>query len=130
LFAYPRSRAHFNKKDVPPEEFEKLNKALEKINDAGTTINVKPIVLDKQTIQVAVNCSISELDEQHTANIAGTSLPGLLTRNFSTICNIKEGYVAVLSGLSSKQSTLIAIIKAEIVEPTQIAAKTPKGLLE
>jgi Flp pilus assembly secretin CpaC len=118
------------KKDVPPEEFEKLNKALEKINDAGTTINVKPIILDKQTIQVAVTCSISELDEQHTANIAGMSVPGLQNRSFCTICNIKEGYVAVLSGLSSKQSTLIAIIKAEIVEPLQTAAKPPRALSE
>jgi Flp pilus assembly secretin CpaC len=118
------------KKDVPPQEFKKLKKALESINNAGTTINIKPIVLDKQTIQVAVTCSISELDEQNTINIAGTSVPGLQNRSFSTMCNIKEGYVAVLSGLSSKQSTLIAIIKAEVVEPMQTAAKPPRGLLE
>ncbi len=118
------------KKDITPEEFDKLNTALEKIKNAGTTICVKPIVLDNQTVQVAVKASFSELDEQHTTNIAGTSVPGVKARVFCTTCNIKDGYVAVLSGQSTKQSTLITLITAEIVKPMQTAAKPPRGLLE
>jgi Flp pilus assembly secretin CpaC len=118
------------KKNITPEEFEKLKSALENINNAGTTIHVTPTVLDDQIIQVEVNYSISELDEKNATNIAGTSVPGLHTTNINTRCIIKDGYVAVLSGPSSKESTLIAIIKAEIVKPMQTAAKPPKGLLE
>jgi Flp pilus assembly secretin CpaC len=118
------------KMDVTPEEFDKLGGVLDNIKNVGTTIHVKPTVLDNQFVQVSVDGSFSEIDNQHAINVPGTSLPIVNKLDIKTTCKIKDGDVVILRGLSTKQSALIALIKAEIVKPMQTAAKAPRGLLE
>lgn len=148
------------KNGAPQDEFNKLSALAKELDKIGTNININPVFLDKQTVRLEVKGSFSELDEKHNTKVAGTTFPGIKTRHFSTTCDIKNGYVMVMSGLVRQRRidnaqadgskagknektdvkpaqaeedveniASLVLIKADIVEPNQMATKSRPGSL-
>ena len=124
------------KNDITQEDLKKLNTMLERFKNLGTKIDVTPVVTDKETVRVSMKGIFSELDEKNGVSIAGATLPGVKTREFSTTCDIKNGYVMVMTGLEQlanatsgeeevEQVALMCLIKTEIVEPDNKIATRP-----
>jgi Flp pilus assembly secretin CpaC len=118
------------KNSITSEELKKLNSMLEKFKNLGTKIDISPVVVDNDTVRVTLKGVFSELDEKHCAKVAGASLPGVRVHEFSSTCDIKNGYVMVLTGLADQAQAanqageedevepvaLMCLIKTEIVE--------------
>ena len=129
------------KNDITQEDLKKLNTMLDRFKNLGTKIDVTPVVTGKETVRVTLKGIFSELDEKHGVKVAGTTLPGVKTREFSTICDIKSGYVMVMTGLSEQNQTanatndaeeleqvaLMCLIKTEIVVPDNKIATKPNS---
>ncbi len=67
--------------------------------DYGTMIEFLPIVLGNGKIRMDVHPEISELDEAHSITIAGTTEPGILTRNAQTTVEMQAGQTLAIAGL-------------------------------
>lgn len=65
----------------------------------GVQLNFTPYVTDKDRIRLAVNANVSTRDPSATANIGGTSVPGLTTRQFATTVQLREGQTMAVAGL-------------------------------
>ncbi|WP_161604587.1 type II and III secretion system protein family protein [Roseiconus nitratireducens] len=65
----------------------------------GVELDFVPHILDNDRIRLAVSPSVSSLDFATGISIQGTSVPGLNTRNTSTVVELREGQSLAISGI-------------------------------
>jgi pilus assembly protein CpaC len=71
----------------------------------GVGLSFTPTVLRDGLINLVIKPEVSELDTAHTVTIAGTSVPGLITRKASTTLELRDGQSFLLGGLLQNDST-------------------------
>src|SRR5690606_7152920 len=69
--------------------------------DYGITLNVKPMVDEKQRISTAILAEVSSLD----FSVAINGVPGLLSRKVDSVVNVNNNDTIVISGLASSQDS-------------------------
>ena len=65
----------------------------------GVGLSFTPTVLNGGLINLVINPEVSEIDTSHTVTVAGTSVPGLITRKASTTLELRDGQSFMLGGL-------------------------------
>jgi pilus assembly protein CpaC len=71
----------------------------------GVGLSFTPTVLRDGMINIVIKPEVSEIDTAHTVTVAGTSVPGLITRKASTTLELRDGQSFMLGGLLQNQST-------------------------
>jgi pilus assembly protein CpaC len=71
----------------------------------GVGLSFTPTVLKNGMINLVIKPEVSEIDTTHTVTVAGTSVPGLITRKASTTLELRDGQSFMLGGLLQNQST-------------------------
>jgi pilus assembly protein CpaC len=71
----------------------------------GVGLSFTPTVLKHGVINLVIKPEVSEIDTTHTVTVAGTSVPGLITRKASTTLELRDGQSFMLGGLLQNQTT-------------------------
>jgi pilus assembly protein CpaC len=71
----------------------------------GVGLAFTPTVLKNGVINLVIKPEVSEIDTAHTVTVAGTSVPGLITRKASTTLELRDGQSFMLGGLLQNQTT-------------------------
>jgi pilus assembly protein CpaC len=71
----------------------------------GVGLAFTPTVLKDGLINLVIKPEVSEIDPTHTVTVAGTSVPGLITRKASTTLELRDGQSFMLGGLLQNQIT-------------------------
>ena len=71
----------------------------------GVGLSFTPTVLKDGLINLIIKPEVSEIDPTHTVTVAGTSVPGLITRRASTTLELRDGQSFMLGGLLQNQLT-------------------------
>jgi pilus assembly protein CpaC len=71
----------------------------------GVGLSFTPTVLKDGLINLVIKPEVSEIDTTHTVTVAGTSVPGLITRKASTTLELRDGQSFLLGGLLQNTST-------------------------
>jgi pilus assembly protein CpaC len=71
----------------------------------GVGLSFTPTVLKDGLINLVIKPEVSEIDTTHTVTVAGTSVPGLITRKASTTLELRDGQSFMLGGLLQNQTT-------------------------
>jgi pilus assembly protein CpaC len=71
----------------------------------GVGLSFTPTVLNGGLINLVIKPEVSEIDTTHTVTVAGTSVPGLITRKASTTLELRDGQSFMLGGLLQNQTT-------------------------
>jgi pilus assembly protein CpaC len=71
----------------------------------GVGLSFTPTVLNNGVINLVIKPEVSEIDTTHTVTVAGTSVPGLITRKASTTLELRDGQSFLLGGLLQNDST-------------------------
>jgi pilus assembly protein CpaC len=71
----------------------------------GVGLSFTPTVLGNGVINLVIKPEVSEIDTTHTVTVAGTSVPGLITRKASTTLELRDGQSFLLGGLLQNDST-------------------------
>ena len=70
----------------------------------GVQIRFLPVITDKDRVRLQLAGMVSALDNNLTASVGGTNVPGTNTRNFFTTVELREGQTLALAGLISSGS--------------------------
>ena len=102
LVAKSGEEAHFlSGGQFPIQVIDELGRPSIVFKDYGITLNVKPIVDDKQRISTAILAEVSSLD----FSVAINGVPGLLSRKVDSVVNVNDNDTIVISGLASSQDS-------------------------
>ena len=71
----------------------------------GVGLSFTPTVLKNGIINLVIKPEVSEIDTSHTVTVAGTSVPGLITRKASTTLELRDGQSFMLGGLLQNSGT-------------------------
>jgi len=71
----------------------------------GVGLSFTPTVLKDGVVNLIIKPEVSELDPTHTVTVAGTSVPGLITRKASTTLELRDGQSFMLGGLLQNSVT-------------------------
>ena len=71
----------------------------------GVGLSFTPTVLTNGIINLVIKPEVSEIDTSHTVTVAGTSVPGLITRKASTTLELRDGQSFMLGGLLQNSGT-------------------------
>jgi len=71
----------------------------------GVDVQFVPYIVDRDRIRLRVRGQVSARDDEEGADIAGTSVPGTRTRDFSTTVELRDGQTLAMAGLM--QTTLV-----------------------
>jgi pilus assembly protein CpaC len=71
----------------------------------GVGLSFTPTVLRDGLINLVIKPEVSEIDTTHTVTVAGTSVPGLITRKAATTLELRDGQSFMLGGLLQNQLT-------------------------
>jgi pilus assembly protein CpaC len=71
----------------------------------GVGLAFTPTVLKEGLINLVIKPEVSEIDPTHTVTVAGTSVPGLITRKASTTLELRDGQSFMLGGLLQNTNT-------------------------
>jgi pilus assembly protein CpaC len=102
----------------------------------GTIVDFVPFLTDRESINLEFRATLSELDDDHSITVSGTTVPGLNAMSLDTALKVKTDQIAVMTGNwqsrakkeaanakddSPKETAeavmLLLLIKPEIVEP-------------
>jgi len=72
----------------------------------GVDVQFTPFIVDRDRIRLRVRGQVSARDDEESANINGTNVPGTNTRDFFTTVELRDGQTLALAGLI--QSTLVS----------------------
>jgi pilus assembly protein CpaC len=70
----------------------------------GVSLTFTPVVLSEGRISLKVMTEVSELNPQNSVTIAGTTVPGITTRNVDTTLEIPSGGSLAMAGLIQEQT--------------------------
>ncbi|QDU98854.1 type II and III secretion system protein family protein [Lignipirellula cremea] len=65
----------------------------------GVQLQFVPFIVDRDKIRLNIAADISTTDEATGANVGGTQVPGLTTRNFQNTVELREGQTLAVAGL-------------------------------
>jgi len=65
----------------------------------GVQLSFTPYITDKDRIRLSVKADVSTKDLASSANVGGTNVPGLNSRNFQTTVELREGQTLAVAGL-------------------------------
>ena len=71
----------------------------------GVGLSFTPTVLRGGLINLVIKPEVSQIDPTHTVTVAGTSVPGLITRKASTTLELRDGQSFMLGGLLQNNGT-------------------------
>jgi pilus assembly protein CpaC len=71
----------------------------------GVGLSFTPTVLKDGLMDLVIKPEVSELDTNHTVTVAGTTVPGIITRRASTTLELRDGQSFMLGGLLQNSST-------------------------
>jgi pilus assembly protein CpaC len=71
----------------------------------GVGLSFTPTVLKGGLIDLVIKPEVSEIDTSHSVTVAGTTVPGLITRKASTTLELRDGQSFMLGGLLQNSST-------------------------
>jgi pilus assembly protein CpaC len=71
----------------------------------GVGLSFTPTALRNGIINLVIKPEVSEIDPTHTVTVAGTSVPGLITRKASTTLELRDGQSFMLGGLLQNNGT-------------------------
>jgi len=71
----------------------------------GVGLSFTPTVRNGGIINLVIKPEVSEIDTTHTVTVAGTSVPGLITRKASTTLELRDGQSFMLGGLLQNTGT-------------------------
>ncbi|MFZ3350951.1 MAG: type II and III secretion system protein family protein [Xanthobacteraceae bacterium] len=71
----------------------------------GVGLSFTPTVLRDGLINLMIKPEVSQIDTAHTVTVAGTSVPGLITRKASTTLELRDGQSFMLGGLLQDTGT-------------------------
>jgi len=102
LVAKSGEEAHFlSGGQFPIQIIDELGRPSIVFKDYGITLNVKPMVDEKQRISTAILAEVSSLD----FSVAINGVPGLLSRKVDSVVNVNNNDTIVISGLASSQDS-------------------------
>jgi pilus assembly protein CpaC len=102
LVAKSGEEAHFlSGGQFPIQIIDELGRPAITFKDYGITLNVKPMVDEKQRISTAILAEVSSLD----FSVAINGVPGLLSRKVDSVVNVNNNDTIVISGLASSQDS-------------------------
>jgi pilus assembly protein CpaC len=73
----------------------------------GVGLSFTPTVLRDGLINLVIKPEVSEIDSSTTVTVAGTSVPGLITRKASTTIELRDGQSFMLGGLLQNTSNSV-----------------------
>lgn len=65
----------------------------------GVQLQFIPVVTDTDRVRMQLNATVSTRDDTNSADIGGTVVPSLTTRNFNTVVELREGQTLAIAGL-------------------------------
>lgn len=65
----------------------------------GVELRFTPAITDKDRIRLDLNAQVSTRNDAASANVGGTNVPSLDSRNFSTMVELREGQTLAVAGL-------------------------------
>jgi pilus assembly protein CpaC len=66
----------------------------------GVQLSFTPYITDRDRIKLSINASVSSRDlAAGTTNIGGAAIPNLISRNFQTVVELREGQTLAVAGL-------------------------------
>jgi pilus assembly protein CpaC len=65
----------------------------------GVQVQFVPVVTDTDRIRMQLVASVSTRDDTNSADIGGTNVPSLTSRNFRTVVELREGQTLAIAGL-------------------------------
>jgi pilus assembly protein CpaC len=65
----------------------------------GVIVQFTPLITDRDRVRLAVRADVSTRDVGIETQIAGATVPGLQTRNFATVVELREGQTLAVAGL-------------------------------
>ena len=66
----------------------------------GVSLNFTPFITDRDRIRLSVSAEVSSRDlDLGNTNIGGNQIPNLITRNFQTVVELREGQTLAVAGL-------------------------------
>ena len=71
----------------------------------GVGLSFTPTVLHDGVINLMIKPEVSQIDPAHAVTVAGTSVPGLITRKASTTLELRDGQSFMLGGLLQETGT-------------------------
>lgn len=72
----------------------------------GSQLTFTPTVVGQDTIHLALDSTVSDIDKQNTATVGTSTVPGLTSRSSSTAVRLRDGQSFAIAGLvSDKIST-------------------------
>ena len=71
----------------------------------GVGLSFTPTMLRNGIINLVIKPEVSQIDPTHTVTVAGTSVPGLITRKASTTLELRDGQSFMLGGLLQNTGT-------------------------
>lgn len=71
----------------------------------GVGLSFTPTVLRDGLINLMIKPEVSQIDPAHAVTVAGTSVPGLITRKASTTLELRDGQSFMLGGLLQETGT-------------------------
>ena len=71
----------------------------------GVGLSFTPTVLHDGVINLMIKPEVSQIDPAHSVTVAGTSVPGLITRKASTTLELRDGQSFMLGGLLQDTGT-------------------------
>lgn len=71
----------------------------------GVDVQFTPFIVDRDRIRLRVRGQVSARDDEESANINGTNVPGTNTRDFFTTVELRDGQTLAMAGLM--QTTLV-----------------------
>jgi len=69
----------------------------------GVSLNFKPYILDDETIRLSVAPEVSSIDFSTGVAFNGTLVPGVQTRNASTVVELAQGQTLAIAGILQTQ---------------------------
>ena len=65
----------------------------------GVRLTFTPVITDKNRIRLRMNADVSDPNPALSADINGTSVPGMTTRNFTSTVELRDGQTMAVAGL-------------------------------
>ena len=65
----------------------------------GVIVQFTPLITDRDRVRLAVRAIVSTRDTSTQTSIAGANVPGLQTRNFATVVELRQGQTLAVAGL-------------------------------
>jgi pilus assembly protein CpaC len=82
-----------------------LGRVIVQFKPYGTQLEFTPTVIGQDTIHLALNATVSDIDKQNAVTVGSSSVPGITTRQSSTSVRMHDGQSFAIAGLVTDRIT-------------------------